>query len=616
MKKNITSSLLMGLLLAAGVSHAQIRIANNATNFAILGSSAFIDASSNAVYNSSTNVGKGLLYPRTDLSTFTAFGGTPFGLPTSFPTYYDGFVVYNTKEGGIAGVGTTQGTLSAGFWYYENKSTTINGGIWKPFTTAGGATTNVLSSSGNNITSNINGISSTTSAVNSNALSLSGSSVASTVNGITSNLLNLAPAITASTNNILLLSGNNLTSTVNGVSSTADLAPLIASATTNTLVSGGTGNNTITSTVNGVAANTTAVKTVSNTSAGNNLSTTVNGVTSVAVPVINNNTLSLSGNNLTSTVNGVASSAVNLAPAITATTTNILSSSVNTMTTTVNGIARTAPIVNSVSNTISGNTLTTTVNGISSSPVTLPQGVNIYNSDGTLNSNRVVSTNNKMLWFQNNSNNHIAFDINVAVPGSTRIVTQGSSASLIRALANSSRTLDMELLTDGTSRLLSTGSTELFIGTNSSSGPLTFGVGTNRAVLATNGNFGIGTTSPSQKLHVTGNIRATGSIMSGTTTYPDYVFENYYKGSSNINPNYTFKKLNEVEEFIKEKGHLPGYASIDEVKKNDMTVDITQNSITNMEKVEELYLHLIEQSKQIEVLQKQVQELKNLLNKS
>ena len=483
----------MGFLLIAGISQAQIRIANSVNNTLVDGSSAFIDASSNSVYNSSTNVGKGLLYPRTDLSTFTSFGGAPIGIPTSFPTYYDGFVVYNTKEGGVAGIGTTQGTLTLGFWYYDNKSGTINGGIWKPFTaTSGGATTNLLSSSGNNITSNVNGISSTAPAVNSNTLSLTGSS---------------------------------LTSTVNGVASSTNLSSLVTGSTTHTLNSSG-----------------------------------------------------------------------------------------NMMTSMVNGITRTAPIINSVNNTVSGNTLTTTVNGISSSSVTLPQGVNIYNSDGALTGNRMVSTNNKMLWFQNginNSNNHIAFDINVAVPGSTRIITRGSSNSLIRALINSSRMLDMELLSNGTSRLISTGSSELFVGTNTSSGPLVFGVGTNRAILATNGNFGIGLTNPSYKLHVAGDVRAD-RFISNSTNYPDYVFESYYKGYSTINPDYKFKTLTEVEEFIKEKGHLPGYASIDEVKKNDMTVDITQNSITNMEKIEELYLHVIELNKQIKILQEKNAELEKM----
>ncbi|RMZ57885.1 hypothetical protein D1632_16350 [Chryseobacterium nematophagum] len=134
--KNIfikTKKVILLILLASGsYFYSQVRIANSTANSSAANSSAFIDASSNPSYNATTNVGKGLLFPRTDLTTFSAFSQGPFGIGNNYPTFYDGFIVFNTANSGIAGVGSTEGTLCRGFWYYDNPSTTINGGTWKP----------------------------------------------------------------------------------------------------------------------------------------------------------------------------------------------------------------------------------------------------------------------------------------------------------------------------------------------------------------------------------------------------------------------------------------------------------------------------------------------------
>jgi hypothetical protein len=119
--------------MIAILSQAQIKVLNIADNQALAGSPAFVDASSNVTANNNQGWGKGLVFPRVDLSTFTLpaiTGG--YGKANSFPTYLDGMIVYNTKTGGTAGVGSTDGTLTPGYWYYENKSGTETGGIWKP----------------------------------------------------------------------------------------------------------------------------------------------------------------------------------------------------------------------------------------------------------------------------------------------------------------------------------------------------------------------------------------------------------------------------------------------------------------------------------------------------
>ncbi|CAA7193745.1 hypothetical protein [Chryseobacterium potabilaquae] len=132
---NLEKVLSMAFFLMIGYFYGQVRIANSANNQAAANSSAFIDASSNPAYNLSPNVGKGLLYPHTDLTTFAAFSQAAFGLANNYPYYYDGFMVFNTAVTGVAGVGSTEGTLCRGFWYYDNPSNVISGGTWRPVRT-------------------------------------------------------------------------------------------------------------------------------------------------------------------------------------------------------------------------------------------------------------------------------------------------------------------------------------------------------------------------------------------------------------------------------------------------------------------------------------------------
>ncbi len=126
-------------------------------------------------------------------------------------------------------------------------------------------------------------------------------------------------------------------------------------------------------------------------------------------------------------------------------------------------------------------------------------------------------------------------------------------------------------------------------------------------------SVGIGLTAPLAKLHVAGNIRADGSFISGTTTYPDYVFQYYYNGESSLDRNYKLAPLNEVEDFIKENHHLPGIKSASEVQNNNNQWNLTEGAIKNLEKIEELFLHTIEQEHKIKKLETDNQALSDEL---
>lgn len=122
-------------------------------------------------------------------------------------------------------------------------------------------------------------------------------------------------------------------------------------------------------------------------------------------------------------------------------------------------------------------------------------------------------------------------------------------------------------------------------------------------------------------LRVYGTARAQ-NFQSDTTTYPDYVFESYFQGYSDINSEYFFKTLAELESFIIENGHLPNVKSFEEIKEDGMTIDLGDMTVTNLEKIEEAYIYIIELKKQNDELQtkldsqqREIDEIKALLKK-
>ncbi|MEQ1733426.1 MAG: tail fiber domain-containing protein [Bacteroidia bacterium] len=284
------------------------------------------------------------------------------------------------------------------------------------------------------------------------------------------------------------ITGNNLTTTVNGITGTAIILP----ATTNTL---GSAVNTLTSTVDGIVATAPMVNSVSNTIAGNNLTTTVNGVAGTAVTL----------------------------PAPPATT-NTLSSAVNTLTSTVDGIIATAPMVNSVSNTITGNNLTTTVNGVTGTAVTLPATTNTLGSAvNTLTStvDGVVAT---APMVNSVSNTLTGTNLTTTVNG-----IAGANLDLSPIISNDWKLLGNAGTVAGTNFLGTTDAQDIVLKTNSVE---------NLRILTANGNVGVGTNAPAERLEVNGKILLTNgySATNGALVYKnttDYLFLGPVSGSTN-----------------------------------------------------------------------------------
>jgi len=144
----------------------------------------------------------------------------------------------------------------------------------------------------------------------------------------------------------------------------------------------------------------------------------------------------------------------------------------------------------------------------------------------------------------------------------------------------------------------------------------------NDAIVTTalKGNVGIGTTSPTEKLEVVGNVYASGGgvLMTDTSVYADYVFEDYVEGTSELNKTYTFKTLEEVDAFVKLNKHLPGVTGIKELEKTkegNYVVNITALSGQLLEKVEELFLHTIAQQKELDAKNAEIAALKARMTK-
>lgn len=119
----------------------------------------------------------------------------------------------------------------------------------------------------------------------------------------------------------------------------------------------------------------------------------------------------------------------------------------------------------------------------------------------------------------------------------------------------------------------------------------------------TEGKIGIGTANPDQKLTVKGKIHAE-EVIVDLNVPPDYVFEKYFTGESNLDSSYKMLSLEEVEAFLRQNHHLPDVPSAEEFQRDGLKVSEMTSLL--LQKIEELTLYTIEQEKRIKDLESNI----------
>lgn len=327
---------------------------------------------------------------------------------------------------------------------------------------------------------------------------------------------------------------------------------------------------------------------------------------------------------------------------------NTLDSSGNTLTSTVNNVEASAPIVNSITNTLTpSNQLITTVNGVASQPLTLPLGTGNYapqvltqtentitlsNGGGSFNLPTFVDTdtdaqnlalNGNILSISNGnsvvlpqetpqtltlSGNTLSISNGntVTLPSTTTSIVAGTNTTItgngsaatpyvINAVDKSIYSVNGTINSSNTingNRVVNMNSSNIWFKSNTTDTNGKIYVGTNAAYPSTTGNY---------RLFVEGGILTEKVKVSlrSSANWADYVFADNYK----------LMPLKEVASFVNANKHLPGVDSAKDLAENGLDLAAMQSK--QMEKIEELTLYIIEQDKKIEAQNKALETTTN-----
>ncbi len=199
-------------------------------------------------------------------------------------------------------------------------------------------------------------------------------------------------------------------------------------------------------------------------------------------------------------------------------------------------------------------------------------------------------------------NGYFGGTLGIGTPNPLRKVHASGDGIRLSTPGNDGRFI--ELRTDGTGTDLNSVNDDLYIRSlddknvfiNSLTGDGKVAIGTPNLP----GGFPDGTLIPNYKLFVAGGI-LTEEVMV-RTGWADYVFD----------PDYQLLSLSQVEQHIKDKGYLPNSPSAADIEENGLTLG--ENAVYQQEKIEELFLYVIQMQKEIESLKAENEDLKSRIN--
>jgi len=426
-------------------------------------------------------------------------------------------------------------------------------------------TSNLLSSNGNIMTSNVNTLIATAPIVNSiNNTINSNNQLVTTVNGVASAPVNLPVP----------------TFTELDASTTNELQTLTQSGNTVTLSNGG-GSFTLPTFTDTDAQSLSLV--------GNNLSIS-NGNTVVLPTYTDAQSLTIAGNTL-SISNG---NTITL-PTFTDTDTDAQSLSlVGNNLSISNGNTVVLPTyTDAQSLTINGNTLSIS-NG---NTITLPTFTDTDTDAQSLSlvGNALTISNGNTI---NLPTTTVIPGSNVTITGNGMPATPYQVSSIDTSLYGNNGVINQSTTTNN-NRVVNMNDRNIWFNTATSPNHGKMYIGSSWIYPNNTGNY---------KLFVEGGIltEKVKVALRSTNNWADYVFAEDYK----------LMPLKQVEEFINKNNHLPGVDSAEDLAKNGL--DLSEMQAKQMEKIEELTLYIIEQnktlenqSKAIENQNKEIEELKN-----